>query len=74
MGKAEILADERRRLIERAECQESLKNATKNLCGFCGKRMGYAPGIGQFCKNKKCHVNDGPSIWDLMHKNNIGGA
>ncbi len=56
------------------DCRESLKEATKNLCGFCGKRMGYAPGIGQFCKNKKCHVNDGPSVWDLMRKNNIGGA
>ena len=56
------------------DCRESLKDATKNLCAFCGKRMGYAPGIGQFCKNKKCHVNDGPSVWDLMRKNNIGGA
>ncbi len=56
------------------DCRESLKEATKNLCGFCGKRMGNAPGIGQFCKNKKCHVNDGPSVWDLMRKNNIGGA
>lgn len=56
------------------DCRESLKEATKNLCGFCGKRMGYAPGIGQFCKNYKCHVNDGPSVWDLMRKNNIGGA
>lgn len=52
------------------DCKESLKKKLELLCCLCGEKMKLAPGIGQYCKNKKCENLDGPSVWDVIQRTN----
>jgi hypothetical protein len=52
------------------DCKESLKKKLESLCCCCGEKMKLAPGLGQYCKNKKCGNMDGPTVWDIIQRTN----
>lgn len=62
--------DQLQKDLNSLDCKESLKKKLENLCYFCGSKMSIAPGIGHYCKNKKCENVDGPSVWDVIQRTN----